>query len=269
MAKKSHWYIYVIILLLLILFALIGYLLADKNVFQFKNFPPTQSENKENEEPQEEEKKEEKVENTTESLDVNSNLVLKYASLYSALENSCQDSSSLKNDLKTKLYLAYLAIPSSYYQTVRCGNLQSTVINSSYYCASKYKEDLDSPTIASELAEENTTYIPEELIKMQYEEIFGLNSNYQKDDIQIIGGMYHYDALLKGYAYYRINAGGGCPLADISVVEAVKNNNTLTLMLQKKYGDEAQGDWQNEIITYTLLYEEETGNYIFQNVQKE
>ena len=133
----------------------------------------------------------------------------------------------------------------------------------------EYKEDLDSPTIASELAEENTTYIPEELIKMQYEEIFGLNSNYQKDDIQIIGGMYHYDALLKGYAYYRINAGGGCPLADISVVEAVKNNNTLTLMLQKKYGDEAQGDWQNEIITYTLLYEEETGNYIFQNVQKE
>ena len=82
--------------------------------------------------------------------------------------------------------------------------------------------------------------------------------------------MYHYDNKNKGYAYYRINAGGSCIEPNITLESATLKDDNLKLIILKDYNEEDENDeYQDKELTINLKYEKDTGNYIFDNITSE
>ncbi len=206
-----------------------------------------------------EENKEEKEEN----LNLNDSLVVKYFNIYKYLQEECVDEELLNNDNETRLQMVLNEIPNAYYESISCDKLNSLTIDDDYYCSSMMIDDFTNDL--DKLKYENTSIILENIILNKYQEIFGKDSKYQKEDIKTFGGMYHYDSKNKGYAYYRINAGGSCLIPDMTLESATLKDDILTLIILKDYEDESS-EYQDQELTINLKYEKDTGNYILDNI---
>ena len=238
------------VILIIVILGLVGYILIDKKIIILNGNVKEEVK----EEPNEEKK-----------LDISDSLVEKYFNMYKYFQEECIDEELLNNDNEARLHLVLNEIPASYYQTISCNFLEDLTINNKYYCSNQIYEDFTKDL--AKLNYETTTYIKEDIILNKYQELFGQNSIYQKEDIFKFGGMYHYDSKNKAYAYYRINSGGGCPLPEVTLISATVTNNILKLIILKDYDDEYQ--IQDCKLTINLKYEQETGNYILDNIVKE
>ena len=206
-----------------------------------------------------------KQETTEKELSLNDSLVQKYFNMYKYFQKDCIDEELLNNDNDARLHLVLSEIPSSYYETISCNKLNDLTVDDSYYCSSMMFENFSNEL--DKLKNENTSFINEDIILNKYQEIFGKDSKYQKDDIKTFGGMYHYDSKNKGYAFYRINAGGSCSIPNVTLENAVLKDDILNLIILKDYDEEDIN--QDQKLNINLKYEKETGNYILDNIISE
>ena len=227
-------------LLVIVVLGLVGYILIDKKIINLSG-----NVNQKVEEPKEEIKEEQEEK----SLDINDSLVEKYFNMYKYFQEECVDEELLNDETEARLHLVLNEIPSSYYENISCDELNSLTIDDTYYCSSMMVEDFTNDL--EKLKFENTSIIAENIILNKYQEIFGKDSKYQKEDIKTFGGMYHYDSKNKGYAYYRINAGGSCVIPDVSLSSATIKDDILTLIVSKDYEDESS-EYQNQELTINL-----------------
>lgn len=244
-------------LLVIVVLGLVGYILIDKKIINLSG-----NVNQKVEEPKEEIKEEQEEK----SLDINDSLVEKYFNMYKYFQEECVDEELLNDETEARLHLVLNEIPSSYYENISCDELNSLTIDDTYYCSSMMVEDFTNDL--EKLKFENTSIIAENIILNKYQEIFGKDSKYQKEDIKTFGGMYHYDSKNKGYAYYRINAGGSCLIPDMTLESATLKDDILTLIILKDYEDDSS-EYQDQKLTINLKYEKDTGNYIFDNITSE
>ena len=251
----------IIILIILIILILSIYILIDKKIIIF-NFKQNEVNNVENSENETTPELDEPI-----NLDLNNDMVQKYFYIYKSLQEYCVDEELLNTDESAKLFLALIQIPSNHFETIPCEELSNYLINNVYYCSSETLEIEDYNDVSKQLASNTTTYVNDSLLLNKYKELYGMNSNYQHHDIVMFGGMYHYDSNIKGYAYYKLNAGGGCPFAKISLTKATLIKDILELKLFKDY-DNQDPEIVDEEVTITLKQEAETGNYILQNIEK-
>ena len=246
-------------LLVIVVLGLVGYILIDKKIINLSG-----NVNQKVEEPKEEIKEEQEEK----SLDINDSLVEKYFNMYKYFQEECVDEELLNDETEARLHLVLNEIPSSYYENISCDELNNLTIDDTYYCSSMMVEDFTNDL--EKLKFENTSIIAENIILNKYQEIFGKDSKYQKEDIKTFGGMYHYDSKNKGYAYYRINAGGSCIEPNITLESATLKDDNLKLIILKDYNEEDESlEYQDKKLTINLKYEKDTGNYIFDNITSE
>ena len=230
--------------------------MIDKKIINFeknKNEPPINTEEIEKE-------------SQVKVLNLSDNIVQKYFNMYKYFQKECVDEELLNDNNEARLHMILNEIPYSYYESVSCDELNSLTIDDSYYCSSMMIDDF--PNELDKLKYESTSIISENIILNKYQEIFGKDSQYQKEDIKTFGGMYHYDSKNKGYAYYRINAGGSCVIPDVSLASATIKDDILTLIISKDYEDESS-EYQNQELTINLKYEKDTGNYVLDSITSE
>ncbi len=238
-------------LLVIVVLGLVGYILIDKKIIDFGS-----KNNEEQPKPAEQE------------LDINANFVQKYFNMYKYLQQECIDEELLNNNNEARLHLAFSEIPNSYYEAISCNKLSKLIIDDTYYCSTIMYDDFINSL--NELKSEYTVLIQENIFLNKYQEIFGKDSKYLKEDIKTFGGMYHYDNKNKGYVFYRVNAGGGCSIPNVTLERATLKDENLQLIILKDYDEEDESDeYQDKELTINLKYESDTGNYIFDSITSE
>ena len=112
----------------------------------------------------------------------------------------------------------------------------------------------------SKLTSEKTFIIDADELKVAYEKIFGLNSNYSNKDFKYFNRYYKYNGKLNKFIEYTWSrTGGKCvPNETPKITSATQNGKNLSVTLKYKTFEE----------TYNFIFEEETGNYIFESIVK-
>ena len=131
-------------LLVIVVLGLVGYILIDKKIINLSG-----NVNEKVEEPKEEIKEEQEEK----SLDINDSLVEKYFNMYKYFQEECVDEELLNDETEARLHLVLNEIPSSYYENISCDELNSLIIDDTYYCSSMMVEDFIKKKILKLLGE--------------------------------------------------------------------------------------------------------------------
>ena len=204
------------------------------------------------------------------NINLNNEEVLKLFS-YFREDHNCMYNyvSNINGSNKTKLLIAYNYVVDKEGELNSCSLYNNLVINNKYFCSSSidtnytlYNYGINSNEFISYLKTCNTVTVDGGLIDQEMNNIFGNGVGYNREDFLYSNDSYiHYDGNINKYIMYKyFNNNGACKNYEEELVGATSNNGVLDI--RSRLMDDGR---VIKNIKRIFKYDQNTGNYIFQN----